>query len=317
MKICVMHSASIGDTLLATPVYRAIKQRYPQSKLIAVVSYTGRELLQGNPYIDELVAYRKGDSVLRIIKLIWRADAAVILDYHYRSALYAFLAMISKRIGRGKDFINIQVSDEAPLEYEPFKYLRLLKKLDIDNDNIQLTGIVANDSDKKHVKNLLSSYGLEGKRYVVIVPYSLSSLKDWEPEKYREIIKRLTAAGYKVVALGGKDEQERIKKEFPNIISFAGVTNLRESAEIITQAKAQLCGCTAMLHVCSTTQTPVVAIYGPSKPEQWAPKHNCVIVTHEFECSPCCNTDIICQKNNGCISEITVDEVYTELQKFL
>ena len=62
-KICVMHRASIGDTLLATPVYRAIKTVYPDTKLVVVTSHLGDELLQGNPYIDKLIPYENAKSI--------------------------------------------------------------------------------------------------------------------------------------------------------------------------------------------------------------------------------------------------------------
>ena len=314
-KICVMHRASIGDTLLASPIYRAIKQQYSDAKLIAVLSNVGGELLQGNPYIDELITYQKGDSIFKIIKSIWRSDAVIILDYHYRNALLAFLAMIPKRIGRGRDFINIRLTDDVAIEYEPLKYLNLAKAIGVYSENTHLMPIVATDDEKKYVDELLSDNGIQEKRFVTIVPYSMSSLKDWEPDKYREIIKRLNYDGYNVILLGGDKESERIKKEFPQVVSFAGITNLRESAEIISRAKAQLCGCTAMLHICSTTETPVVAIYGPTNPKQWAPRENCFVVSHYLSCSPCYNTGIACRENNRCIKQISVDEVYAKLQE--
>ena len=319
-KICVMHMASIGDTLLASPVYRAIKKHYPKVKLVAVVSYAGEELFRGNPYIDELIPYRKGDSILKVIKAIWRSDAALIMDYHYRNALYAFIAMIPQRIGRGKDFINIRIKDELRMEYEPLNYLRLAKEIGADSDDTRLTPIVTTDEEKRHVDELLASHGLVRKKFVTIVPYSLMSIKDWEPAKYREIIKRLKEHGYEAVILGGENERERIAKEFPREVSFAGITNLRESAEIISRAKAQLSGCTAMLHVCATTDTPVVALYGPSAPQRWAPRSKCYVVSHNLSCAPCLpcyNTEFVCSDNNRCISEIEVDEVYVKLLEAL
>ncbi len=155
-KICVMHRASIGDTLLATPIYRALKENFPDAEIIAIVSPVGYELLQNNLYIDTLIKYQKGDSILSVVKKIFRADVAIILDYHYRNALLAFLAMIPKRIGRGKDFINCRV-EELPLEtFEPIKYLSLLKPLGISTDNLSLAKIIATDSEKIRAEKLIA-----------------------------------------------------------------------------------------------------------------------------------------------------------------
>ena len=315
-KICVMHRASIGDTLLATPIYRALKENFPDAEIIAIVSPVGYELLQNNLYIDTLIKYQKGDSILSVVKKIFRADVAIILDYHYRNALLAFLAMIPKRIGRGKDFINCRV-EELPLEtFEPIKYLSLLKPLGISTDNLSLAKIIATDSEKIRAEKLIAEIKNSAQKLVLIAPISLSPLKDWSAENYREIIRRLQNKNCVVAMIGGNVEREIIEKNFPGVINFAGKTNLRESAEIISRADFYISGCTAMLHVCSTTKTPAIAIYGPTNPAQWAPK-NCTVITHNFDCSPCYNIhEKICD-GNKCIQDISVDEVWSAIEKIL
>ncbi len=313
-KICFMHQASIGDTLMVTPVYRAVKECYPDCKTVVVSSHAGYELMLGNPHIDILLAYRKGDPVLPIIKNIWRADAAVIFDYHYRNALYALLALIPKRIGYGKDLINVRLRDE-PLElFEPLKYLAAVKQLGIHTDDIRLTRPVATAEDRAHVDELCRSFPTSDRKLAVIVPFSLDDIKDWMPESYRELIRRLQAKKCAAVILGGRDQAERAAREFPAAINLCGATNLRESAELIARADVYISGCTSMLHVCSTTDTPAIAIYGPSMPEQWAPKKNCTVITHRFPCSPCHNLKPMTCVDKDCIRAISVDEVWAAVE---
>ena len=308
-----MHRASIGDTLLATPVYRAIKECYPAVYTVAITSYTGYELLKGNPYIDELIPYDKGDSVFAIIRRIWRSDVALILDHHYRNALYAFLAMIPKRIGRGKDFINVPVKDEFLTEFEPLKYIHIAEQVGIMTPDLSLTKPVATMAEKRHVQQICREINKDNRKMILLVPYSLSKIKDWEPEKYREIIKRLQDRGCVVVVIGGQDQQVKIAEEYPMVVNLAGRTNLRETTELIARADLQICGCTAMLHVCSTTDTPAIAIYGPTTPSQWAPKKNCTVITHSYACSPCYNVGDKNCRDNKCIQDIGVDEVWGKI----
>ena len=176
-KICIMHQASIGDTLMATPVYRAIKECYPGCETVVITSYTGYELLYGNPHIDLLLPYRKGDDAVNIIRSIWRSDAAVVFDYHYRNAFYAFLAMIPKRFGYGKDFINIRMKDE-PLEmFEPLKYLVGVKQLGIHTEDISLTAPYVSTEEKERVAKICNSIKGNSKKLVLIVPYSQNTEK--------------------------------------------------------------------------------------------------------------------------------------------
>ena len=317
-KICVMHRASIGDTLLATPAYRAIKTVYPNAKLVVITSRLGNELLYGNPYIDKLVAYEKGDSVISVLREIWRADVALIFAHHYRNALYAFLALIPKRIGRGKDFINCRLSDKNELKYEPLKYLNITQQIGVNTSDLSLHRPMPSEDEQKRVRQLIDNFrDNPEQKVVIIVPYSLASKKDWAAENYRKIIHRLKGKEILPVVLGGKDNREQIANEFPEAINMAGETNLRESAELIALADLQLCGCTAMLHVCSTTDTPVIAMYGPTDPEQWAPRGNCTVISHKFSCSPCYNNGSKPCDDNKCIQAITVDEVWKEMEKYL
>jgi len=317
-KICFMHQASIGDTLLVTPVYRAVKECYPDCQQVVVTGYAGFELLYGNPYIDTLLRYKKGDDVLPIIENIWRADVAVIFDYHYRNALYSFLALIPKRIGYGKEFINVRLRDE-PLEmFEPLKYLAAVKQLGIHTDDLTLTRPVTTEPEKIRVAKILSEIKTPAQKLILLVPFSLDTIKDWEPEKYREIISRIKKAGHAAAVLGGKAEFERAEQEFPDAVNLAGKLNLRESTELVALADLQISGCTSMLHICSTTATPSIAIYGPSDPRQWAPRKNCTVISHRLPCSPCHNIEgkPRCQ-NNICIKNISVEEVWSVAEKIL
>ena len=97
-------------------------------------------------------------------------------------------------------------------------------------------------------------------------------------------------------------------------VNMAGDLSLRESAVLIASADLQISGCTAMLHVCATTDTPSIALYGPTVPEQWAPKRNCHVITKRFPCAPCYSTGRECG-DNRCIRAIQVDDVWDAIKE--
>ena len=47
----------IGDMILATPVFRAVKERYPECRLGVLCSSKGKAVLLNNPYVDEIHVY--------------------------------------------------------------------------------------------------------------------------------------------------------------------------------------------------------------------------------------------------------------------
>ena len=317
-KICVMHRASIGDTLLATPVYRAIKECFPSCRVVLVTSYAGAEMLYGNPYIDKLIAYKKGESPASVIRAMWRADAAVVLDMHYRNAFFAFLAMIPRRIGRGRNFLTERVSDDSPTTFEPLKYLKIVRTLGIDTDDLTLYRPTATPEEKQRINEILAVMKGQRKKLALIAPYSLDDVKNWPPARYRRIMELLEQNDTATVVIGGEDCRERIERDFPGANSLVGLTNLRESAQCAAMADLVICGCASMLHIASATGAKTLALYGPTVPTQWAPRKNCTVITKNFPCSPCYNTDRACKPGeNRCLLAIEVEEVWQAAQKIL
>ncbi|MBR2178877.1 MAG: glycosyltransferase family 9 protein [Selenomonadaceae bacterium] len=241
---------------------------------------------------------------------MWQSDAALILDGHYRSALMAFIAFVHKRIGPGRDFINIHTSGQELNLFEVQRYMDVLKHVGIEDEDLTLMRPLPNPEEKHHITELIDDLRKRANKIVTISPYSLSTLKDWEPEKYTRLIDRLHENDCEAILIGGTSDMSKSKKDFNNAVDLVGKINLRESSEVIAQADLHVCGCTSMLHVASSVNTPSVAIYGPTSPVQWAPRHNCTVITHNLPCSPCYKKDVHVCDNNRCIKDITVDEVW-------
>ena len=58
-NILVVKLSAIGDVIHALPVSYAIKETYPDAHLTWVVEPPAYPLLEGNPYIDELILFEK------------------------------------------------------------------------------------------------------------------------------------------------------------------------------------------------------------------------------------------------------------------
>src|SRR5271157_1918180 len=59
-NILIVSSTAIGDTLLSTPAIRAVREKYPEAKIIAHFSAGNAELFKNNPCIDGIVPYAGG-----------------------------------------------------------------------------------------------------------------------------------------------------------------------------------------------------------------------------------------------------------------
>jgi heptosyltransferase-2 len=70
MKVLVISFAGIGDSVLATPLFRALSEQLPAAKIDVFVRWPGsRDLLQGSPYLNTIF-YEQ--STLAKPRLLWR-----------------------------------------------------------------------------------------------------------------------------------------------------------------------------------------------------------------------------------------------------
>ncbi|MEN6414736.1 MAG: glycosyltransferase family 9 protein [Veillonellales bacterium] len=321
-KIAVFQRASLGDTLLATPTLRAIKETCPNSRTVILAKPAAKDILDGHPLVDDLLLYKKGDSVFPIIKKIWRADLALVLDSHYRSSFFAWLARIPVRVGRSpvnKSFLTHQVTGTPNCDtYEVENTLAVARFAGIDTKNYQLEMAPVRSHEKEKVHQLLQRTGVKDsdKNFVILAPYSLSDIKDWPSSNYQKVIEFLRIHGYIPIIVSGRENRERAD-ELKGAINFAGRMNLRETTYLISLSQLVICGCTSVLHLAATTHTPQIALYGPTTPVQWAPRTRCIVISKFLDCSPCYGTVAVCPKGKMCIESIEVDEVLSAICKVL
>src|SRR3954470_10666117 len=73
MKILIISLAGIGDTLLATPLIRALREQRPDAVIDVLARWPGaRDLLAGNPHVNEV--HQKslvGESSASNLKFLW------------------------------------------------------------------------------------------------------------------------------------------------------------------------------------------------------------------------------------------------------
>ena len=59
MRILVIRRDNIGDLVCTTPLFSALRARYPQAHISALVTSYNAAVLAGNPHIDEVHSYTK------------------------------------------------------------------------------------------------------------------------------------------------------------------------------------------------------------------------------------------------------------------
>ncbi|MFA6850923.1 MAG: glycosyltransferase family 9 protein, partial [Selenomonadaceae bacterium] len=61
-KILVINLAFIGDTILSTPVTRALKETWPAASVAFMTIPAAAAVVEMNPYVDKVLVYDKRGS---------------------------------------------------------------------------------------------------------------------------------------------------------------------------------------------------------------------------------------------------------------
>lgn len=311
----------LGDVVLSTGIIRALREDFPQSKIGFLVP-PGPAPLVRLPFIDELIVYTKGMPLRPVISQISKYDVAICLDFKYRSALLPFLAGIPVIAGIAhKRKLLMTNPVPRPEDSEQMYFTRYMAKvirqslgLEFKADITRLCVAEASEADRLQVQGLLANLP-EATTKICIAPFSSTAAKDWPADCYAELLERLRQIGkfsFVIVGTPG-DKSKYFPVDAPDVLDLRGATSVAQMPEVMRHLDYFIGSCSAPLHIAAAVDLPKVAFYGPTSPLKWAPVHDCTVLFHEQQCSPCdrIGYGAPCAGNNVCMQSITVDEAYS------
>ncbi|MDR1684180.1 MAG: glycosyltransferase family 9 protein, partial [Elusimicrobiota bacterium] len=135
-KILVMRLSSLGDIVLLSPVFKNIKNKWPQAKITLLVKQQFAQALSGHPDIDNIMVFRGFFTTLREIR---RSKFDYLLDLHstLRTRLLSALSGIANKTRYNKHSLerrlHVKFKKHSPVleKHTLEKYLDALKVWDI------------------------------------------------------------------------------------------------------------------------------------------------------------------------------------------
>ena len=245
-RILVLRFRNLGDVLLATPLLRALKRRYPEAKLDYLVEEGLAPLLEGSEDFDRLLAWPRRPRHRWLNDLRWafrlRGEGYdLVLDLHgsVTSALFTGMSRAAMRIGyrvRGRHFSYTEKIDrEWPRErepvYEPARHFRMVVSLGIEPEDLHLR------LPRPAPREGPDPWGEgEGAR-ILCTPGATWRAKQWPAAHYAQLIRRLENTGNRVLLVGSESEQDLLAEisEASSARLRAG-TSVREMVSLIAEA---------------------------------------------------------------------------------
>lgn len=299
MKFLVIQTAFIGDAILATAVLEKLHRFYPEGEIDFLVQKGNESLFTGHPFLHRVLVFDKKGHRLRsmgqLIAEVRRSRYDVVINLHrfFSSGLITVLSGAGKTLGFDKNPLSFFFSHAVRHEisasgkhHEVRRNLLLISSL-TDNTLSELPRLYPSAEHYQKVRC--------DEPYICIAPASVWFTKQWPAPKWVELIRSFEDR-YRVFLIGSRQDRdlcENIARSsgMHNFEVRAGDLSLLESAALMKGAVMNFVNDSAPLHLASSVNAPVTAIYCSTVPAfgfgPLSDKSRIVETDLELDCRPC------------------------------
>jgi heptosyltransferase II len=332
----------IGDTVMATPLLRALRLHHPRSRILGVIKPQVAPTLDGTTWLDGLIRFdpKSRDPRYRT-PAAWsrlraeRPDVALLLPNSFRSALLAWAAAIPRRVGYDRGGRGGLLTDRLPVLRDgegrrlPVPavdyYLALVRHLGcrVDSVRTELATTIEEESAADLAWNTLN---LPSDRPVVCLNTggAFGPAKSWPNEHFASLSRRLVAeAGVHVLVLCGPGERDAARDivtraSSENVVSLAGLDlSLGLSKACVRRSSLLITTDSGPRHFAAAFNVPVISLFGPTH-IAWT-RTNHPLAVHLFHPVPCgpCQKPVCPLGHHLCMTALSPDAVFRAAVRML
>ncbi|MBI5464885.1 MAG: lipopolysaccharide heptosyltransferase II [Ignavibacteriales bacterium] len=342
-NILVVRLSSMGDVVLASPLLRVLRKRFPQSQIDFVVKKEFAELVRHNHNLNstyELNTDGGMTELLRLKKRLTRERYELVLDLHnsLRSRYLRRLAgaqnvlTIKKRLAERTALVKFKRNWYGEIVSAADRYIEPVRRFGVQNDGKGLELHIPDEIlfrvSGKMVELRLNRF----EKTVGLCPGARHSTKRWPAERFAEFAVNLSAQFHaKILIFGGDEDRvvasqiaEKVKQTTgeESVAVVAGTCSLLETAAAMEFCDVIITNDTGLMHVASAMKKRVIAIFGPTVKEfGFFPvgTESVMIEREGLYCRPCSHIGrATCPEGHfRCMKEIGVGEVFAQTSKML
>ena len=330
-NILIVRLDHIGDFVCTTPLFKNLKNRFPEAKITVLVNSVSKDLAYRNPNIDKVITFsplhlaRSNESsnlkgLRRIIKDVKNIGFDLGIDPRgdVLSILIMWLGGVKYRIGygiTGGGFLLDKVCGYDESKHVIDRNLALLESLDIPISG-RSPEVYFSEKDKDEVERLLRSFhgSAMAKRAVVIHPFAGTKAKEWPKENFQNLISGIEGDGHDVLLIGSASDEGRYR----NVIDLRGKLSLSQLACLIEKAGFFIGLDSGPANISAALNVPSVIICsGTNMPQLWISNNsNVKFVYKNTECKPC-GLKVCMKEKHECMELITVEAVIEKFREIM
>lgn len=302
MRILIVQTSYLGDTILSTPVIAGVHRLYPEARLWMMTTPAAAGLVERDPLLAGVIPFDKRRQAAGLGGLVGMGlrlrgmgfDRVYALQRSHRTALTLLASGIPRRTG----FRNAKLS---------FVYHHRMPRRPADHDVLRNLSILSGEAPLSTFDTRLRLYppppealGPDAGRLLktarpmaLLVPGSAQATKMWSWRHYRTVAAHFLDEGYTVALLGGPGDREVNRRVADGlaIADLAGRTTVAEAMTVVQHARLVVCNDSMALHLASAFGVPCVAVFCATCPSfgfgPWRNPRAVVVEKQGLDCKPC------------------------------
>jgi len=290
-KILIIIQRSNGDVLFSLPLINALYEHYQQPKIDLLVNDDTFPLAKMLPHVNFIHQFsyqKKRDNRWQqeryLLKSIFKQyDLSINLTASDRSVFYAILSgrksisatEINNKKSWWKKILLTQYYHFDPTKHILLNNLESLNLLKIKHDNIQQSPNIV-EKTIASVREKLNKAGV--KNFIIFHPSAQYSYKIYPKHLRDKLLASLNTLDVPIIITGGNSQLDtEIKSNIPclnNIFNWIGKTTLAECFALSELSSAYIGMDTLNMHIASSQNKRIFAIFGPTNLKMWSPWSN-------------------------------------------
>lgn len=292
-NVLIVRTDRIGDVVLTTPAIAAVRANLPSAKITVLVSSNTRDLLEGNPHIDEIIvedrkkSHKGWSGFWKLVGDIKRRrfDCAMVFHTKRRTNLLCFLSGIPCRIGyRDKNYgflLTEGLKDERHLgrKHESQYCLDLLGHLGFRTEGF-VPLLPVNAQSQGLIDRWIKDNHSTGSKIIAVHPGASDPVRFWPTQSYAQLIERLSSIPGCVIIVCGTGESVRLAREIRQKCSakfhdLTGQMSLSQTVALLKRSHLLISSDSGPVHLASALGIYVITLFLRNLPgvnvERWGP----------------------------------------------
>lgn len=323
--VLISRTDSIGDVCLTLPICKALKDKFPEVRIVFLGKSYTQAIIRNCPFVDDFInwdewnACSDADVIQKIIAA--NLDAVIHVFPNKRLSKLAFRAKIPMRIGTSHRLFHwftcnqlINFTRNKSDLHEAQLNFKLLQPFDIEVPGLAALNEVRFLQTHTPIPAFIAQWRTE-KKCVILHCKSQGSAVEWGVPNFVALAERLLEQGCQIIFTGTENEGQIFRPflhEHYNLLDTSGRLTLDELLALIASSDALVAASTGPLHMAGLLGTKAIGLFSPRRPihpGRWKPLgKNSMALVYDENCQKCKKGEF-CK----CIEEIEVERIISAI----